>query len=254
MTVNRKFGMLVLSLIILSVFAAVNATALSEDNESIEDVPDLPLILWGGMNVNGEPVSAGCEIMAYYDGELVAKSTIEEDGKYTLNLNLNPENYISIENMELYINDDKASFEIPVSQIETLQSMVPGSIVEIDINSSVSSIDSGTGSGGSSGSTGEARLVNKDMGEPEPSDKTESHSEANLAGKDEDGITDPEGSVSLVDDEEGEDLENIEGSGDLEDAEGAGGVEGTESAGYSTIFTTLLFIGVFLGAFMVIKR
>ncbi|WP_410510417.1 hypothetical protein RSJ42_17660 [Methanosarcina hadiensis] len=251
---NRKFGMLVLSLIILSVFAAVNATALSEDNESIEDVPDLPLILRGGMNVNGEPVSAGREITAYYDGELVAKSTIEENGKYTLNLNLNPENYTSVENMELYINNTKVNFEIPVSQIEAVHSMVPGSIIEVDINSSVSSIDSGTGSGGSSGSTGEARVVNKGVGESEPSDKTGSHSEANLAGKDEDGITELEDPVSLVDDEESEGPGNVEGEGDAEDAEDAGEAESAEGAGYSTVFMALLFIGAFLGAFMIIKR
>jgi len=190
----RKFGMLVLSLIVLSVFAAVNATALSEDNDSIGNVPDLPLILQGEMNVNGESVSAGSDIMAYYGGELIAKSTAGEDGKYSLNLNLTPENYTNIENVELYVNGDKVSFEIPASQIETIQNTASGSIIEVNINSSVSSIDNDTDSGGSSGSTGEARVVNKDTDESETSDKTEGHSETNLAGEYEDDITNSEGS------------------------------------------------------------
>ncbi|TFH04478.1 MAG: hypothetical protein E4H06_02855, partial [Methanosarcina sp.] len=63
--------MLILSLMILFVFAAVSVTALSEENDSIGDVPDLPLILHGGLDVNGEPVSEGSEILAYYEGELI---------------------------------------------------------------------------------------------------------------------------------------------------------------------------------------
>lgn len=253
----RKFGMLVLSLIVLSVFAAVNATALSEDNDSIGNVPDLPLILQGEMNVNGESISAGSDIMAYYEGELIAKSTAGEEGKYSLNLNLTPEDYTNIENVELYVNGDKVSFEIPASQIETIQNTVPGSIIEVDINSSVSSNDSETGSDGSSSSTGEARVVNQGTGESEASDKTEGQSEASLAGENEDSITNSEGPVSQVEDEEGEDLEDIEGGGDIEGAEDAEGVEGaedTEDAGYSTIFAVLVFVAALFGAFMVIKR
>ncbi len=77
----RKFGLLILSLIMLFIFAAVNATALSEDNDSIGDAPDLPLILQGEMDLNGQPASAGCEITAYYEGELIAKSTVGEGGQ-----------------------------------------------------------------------------------------------------------------------------------------------------------------------------
>ncbi|MDQ1274773.1 MAG: hypothetical protein QG610_345, partial [Euryarchaeota archaeon] len=233
---------------------AVNATDLSEDNDSIGNVPDLPLILQGEMNVNGESISAGSDIMAYYGGELIAKSTAGEEGKYSLNLNLTPENYTNIENVELYVNGDKVSFDIPVSQIETIQNTASGSIIKVNINSSVSSIDNDTDSGGSSGLTGEARVVNKDTDESETSYQTEGHSEANLAGEYEDDITNSEGPVSQVDDEEGEDLEDVEGGEDIEGAEDAEGAEGTEDAGYSTVFTALLFVAAFFGALMVIKK
>lgn len=244
----RKLGMLILSLITLSAFATASATALPEDNDSIGDVPDLPLILLGEMDVNGEPASEGSEITAYYEGELVAKSTVGEEGRYNLNLNLTPENYSNIENVELYVDGVRVSFEVPASQLETIQNTDSGSIVEVNINSSVSSIDSDTGSSGSSGSTGEARVVNKDTGESETSEITEGYSEAHLAGEDEDGIADAEGPVSQADDEEEEDLEDIEGAEDTGDA------EGNEDAGYSTVFTALLFVVALFGAFMVIKR
>ena len=61
----RKFGLLILSLIMLFIFAAVNATALSEDNDSIGDAPDLPLIPKGEIDLNAQPTSAGCEITAF---------------------------------------------------------------------------------------------------------------------------------------------------------------------------------------------
>jgi len=62
------------------------------------------------------------------------------------------------------------------------------------------------------------------------------------------------GPVSQVDDEEGEDLEDVEGGEDIEGAENAESAEGTEDAGYSTVFTALLFVAAFFGAFMVIKK
>lgn len=215
------------------------------------------------MNVNGDPVPGGSEIMAYYEGELIAESTVEEEGRYNLNLNLVPENYTNIENMELYINGDKASFEIPASRMETIQNTASGSIIEVNINSSVSSTDSETGSGGSSNPAVEAMVVNKDTGESKSSDKTGGRSEASLAGKDEDDIANAEGPVSQADYEGKEDIEGVEGVEDREgiegreDREGAEDAEGAESAentGYSTVFTVLLFVAAFFGAFMVIKR
>jgi len=242
----RKFGMLVLSLIILLVCGAVNVTALSEDNNSIGDVPDLPLILKGRMEINGEPVTAGSAILAYCEGELIAKSTVGEEGKYSLYLNLAPKNYTNIENVEYYVNGDKAGFEIPASQLELIKNTAPGSIVEIDLTSSVSSNDSDTGSSGSSSSQGEARVVKKDTSGSETLQNDKDGSGASFAG--EGDITYEDGPVSQVDDEGGEDLEDVEGA---EDAEGA---ESTEDAGYSTIFTLLLLVAALFGAFMVIKR
>lgn len=238
----RKLGVLILSLMILPLFAAVSVTALSEENDSVGDVPDLPLILHGGLDVNGEPAETGSEIMAYYEGELIAKSTVEEEGIYSLNLNLTPENYTNVENVEIYVNGDKASFEIPTSQMEAINDKKPGSIAEVDIAYSASSGDGNTGSSSSNDATGEARVVNKDTAESETPEKAEDYPEAGFAGEDEDGAVDAKGPVSQEDAEEGEDVE------------GAEGAEGTEDAGYSTVFTALLFVASLFGAFMVIKR
>ncbi|MEL7664036.1 MAG: hypothetical protein AAGU10_07900 [Methanosarcina mazei] len=239
----RKFGLLILSLIMLFIFAAVNATALSEDNDSIGDAPDLPLILQGEMDLNGQPASAGCEITAYYEGELIAKSTVGEGGRYSLYLNMTPENYTNIGDVELYVDGNKASSGIPVSNIENIESKEPGSIIEVDINNSASSSVSGTESRGSSGSTGEARVVNKnETADSKTSDKAGGRSEASLAGEDDGDIVSSEEPVSQSDD--AEDLED-------EDAEGA---ENTEDAGYSTVFTALVFIVALFSAIMVIKR
>ncbi|AGF97057.1 Hypothetical protein MmTuc01_1705 [Methanosarcina mazei Tuc01] len=227
--------MLILSLIMLFIFAAVNATALSEDNDSIGDAPDLPLILQGEMDLNGQPASAGCEITAYYEGELIAKSTVGEG--------VTPENYTNIGDVELYVDGNKASSGIPVSNIENIESKEPGSIIEVDINNSASSSVSGTESRGSSGSTGEARVVNKnETADSKTSDKAGGRSEASLAGEDDGDIVSSEEPVSQSDD--AEDLED-------EDAEGA---ENTEDAGYSTVFTALVFIAALFSAVMVIKR
>jgi hypothetical protein len=246
----RKIGVLILSLMMLPVFAAVSVTALSEENDSIGDVPDLPLILHGGLDVNGESAEAGSEIMAYYEGELIAKSTVEEEGKYNLNLNLTPENYTNIEKVELYVNGNKASFE--ASQIEGIKGKTPGSIIETDITCSASSIDNDTasvdydtGSSSSSNGKGEARVVNKDTSGSETDEKAAGNSEAGFAGEDEDSIVDSEVPVSQAGDEEGE---------NVEDVEGAEGAEGAENAGHSTLFTALVFVAALFGAFMVARR
>jgi hypothetical protein len=238
----RKFGVLILSLMILPVFAVASVTALSEENDSIGDVPDLPLILHGGLDVNGEPVSEGSEIMAYYEGEIIAKSTVGEDGQYSLNLNLTPENYTNIGSMELYVNGDKASFEIPASQMEAIEDKTPGSIAAVDIVFSASSSDGDTSSGSSNDAKGEARVVKKDTAGSEAPENDEDSSEAGFAEEDEDGTVDAQGPVSQEGDDEGE------------DAEGAEGAEGTEDAGHSTVFTALVFIAALIGAFIVARR
>lgn len=251
MTKYRKFGVLILSLMILSVFAAVSVAALSEENDSIGDVPDLPLILHGGLDVNGEPVSEGSEILAYYEGELIAKSTVGEDGKYSLNLNLTPENYSNIENMELYINGDQASFEIPASQMETIGDKTPGSIAEVDIASSTSSSEGALSSGSSNDAKGEARVVKKDTAGYEAPEEADDYSDAGVDDEEEDGIVHAQGPVSQEGDEESENVEDAEGAEGIEGAEGA---EGAEDAGHSTIFTVLVFIAALFGAFMIARR
>ncbi len=157
---------------------------------------------------------------------------------------MTPENYTNIGDVELYVDGNKASSGIPVSNIENIESKEPGSIIEVDINNSASSSVSGTESRGSSGSTGEARVVNKnETADSKTSDKAGGRSEASLAGEDDGGdIVSSEEPVSQSDD--AEDLED-------EDAEGA---ENTEDAGYSTVFTALVFIAALFSAVMVIKR
>ncbi|WP_440946082.1 hypothetical protein ACSAZL_18710 [Methanosarcina sp. T3] len=239
----RKFGVLILSLMILSVFAVLSVTALSEENDSIGDVPALPLILRGGLNVDGDPVSEGSEILAYYEGELIAKSTVEEEGKYSLNLNLTPENYTNLGDVELYVYEDNSSFKIPASEIEAVNK-TPGLISEIDLEVSVSSADtnkssSSTDSSSNGDSVGDVKIVKKD---PESEDSTEDDSAEDDSAEDSqkasvEGAN--EGSVDIQ--------EPVSQAGEEE-------TESTEKSGYSTFFTGLLFITALLGAFYVIKK
>lgn len=231
---------------ILSVFAVLCGTALSEENDSIEDVPALPLILRGGLNVDGNPVSEGSEILAYYDGELIAKSTVGEEGKYSLNLNLTPENYTNLGDVELYIYENNSSFKIPVSEIEAVNKTA-GSISEIDLEVSASSADndtssSSTSSSGSGDSVGEVKIVTKDSdsGDSAEDDSAEESST-------EEGDSQKTSSAEGV-------TESSVGMSDPVSQADEGETESTEESGYSTFFTGLLFITALLGAFYVIKK
>lgn len=243
----RKFGVLILSLMISSVFAVLSVPALSEENDSIGDVPALPLILRGGLNVDGEPVSEGSEILAYYEGELIAKSTVGEAGKYSLNLNLTPENYTDIGKVELYVYEDNSSFKIPVSEIEAINK-TPGSISEIDLEGSVSSADtnqssSSTDSSSSGDSEGDVKIVKKDS----ESSKNSTEEDSSEENSTEEGDSQKASSAEGVN----------EGSVDIPEPvsqAGEEGSEGAEKSGYSTFFTGLLFITALLGAFYVIKK
>ena len=227
----RKFGVLTLSLMILSVFAVLSVTALSEENNSIEDIPDLPLVLHGGLNVDGAPVSEGSEILAYYEGELIAKSTVGKEGKYSLNLNLTPENYTNLGEVEFYVNGNRTSFNIPASEIEAIINNTSGSIAEVDLEGSVSSAEGDSSSGNGNG-TGEVRVVKKDMASSE--NITEAgNSEEDFAKGVKESSADMEEPVTQAGDEGG---------------------EGATKAGYSTFFSGLLFVTALFGAFLIIKR
>ena len=226
----RKFGVLTLSLMILSVFSVLSVTALSEESDSIEDVPDLPLILHGELNVNGGSVSEGSEILAYYEEELIAKSTVGEEGKYSLNLNLPPENYTNIGEVEFYVNGNIASIDIPASEIEAIKNNTPGSITEVNLVGFVSSAEGDLSSGNGDG-TGEARVVKKYPASSENSTESENSEDDFAKGvKESSDIQEP---VSQTGDEGGDDA---------------------SKAGYSTFFTGLLFITALFGAFLIIKR
>ncbi|AKB17167.1 MULTISPECIES: hypothetical protein [unclassified Methanosarcina] len=238
----RKFGVLILSLMMLSVFAVLNVPALSEENDSMIDVPTLPLILRGGLNVDGEPVSEGSEVMAYYEGELIAKSTIGEEGKYNLNLNLTPENYTNIGKVELYVYEDNSSFEIPASEIEAINK-TPGSISVIDLEGSVSSAD-----------------INKSSNSKDSSSNGDSEGDVKIVKKDSEPSEDSaeESSIEEGDSQKAISAEGVnEGSVDMQEPVSQvseEGSKGAEKSGYSTFFTGLLFITALLGAFYVIKK
>jgi len=251
----RKLGVLILSLMILSVFAVLCVTALSEENDSIGDVPSLPLILRGGLNVNGDPVSEGSEILAYYEGELIAKSTVGEEGKYSLNLNLTPENYTNLGDVELYVYENNSSFKVPASEIEAVNK-TPGSISEIDLEVSTSAdTDTSSSSGDSSSngdSVGEVKIVKKDS-ESEDSDEEDSDEEDSESEDSTEESSTEEGNSQKASSAEGVN----EGSGDIPEPVSQGDegeTESTEESGYSTFFTGLLFVTALLGAFYVIKK
>ena len=226
----RKFGVLTLSLMILSVYSVLSVTALSEESDSIEYVPDLPLILHGELNVNGGSVSEGSEILAYYEEELIAKSTVGEEGKYSLNLNLPPENYTNIGEVEFYVNGNIASIDIPASEIEAIKNNKSGSITEVNLEGFVSSAEGDLSSGNGDG-TGEARVVKKYPASSENSTESENSEDDFAKGvKESSDIQEP---VSQTGDEGGDDA---------------------SKAGYSTFFTGLLFITALFGAFLIIKR
>jgi len=247
----RKLGVLILSLMILSVFAVLCVTALSEENDSIEGVPALPLILRGGLNVDGDPVSEGSEILAFYEGELIAKSTVGEEGKYSLNLNLTPENYTNLGDVEIYVFENNSSFKIPASEIGAVNK-TPGSISEIDLEVSSSSADTDTSSSSEDSSSngdsvGEVKIVKKDS-ESEDSDEEDSDEEDST----EESSTE-EGDSKKASPAEGVTESSVDMSEPVSQAD-EGETESTEKSGYSTFFTGLLFITALLGAFYVIKK
>ncbi|WP_440954306.1 hypothetical protein ACSAZK_11700 [Methanosarcina sp. Mfa9] len=182
----RKFGILSVSLMILLACAVVGLAADPEGPEETESLPELPLILKGDLDVNGEPVEAGSEIEAYYEGKLIAKSTVENEGEYVLNLNLATDDYENLGEVEYYIDGNAADLEIPESEAAAIANEdVPGSIVEMDVQGSVSQ-PSGS-SGGSDGSSdgdneGGAVVITNDniSGSPVEEPEEEPESEENV--------------------------------------------------------------------------
>ena len=163
----RKLGILFISLMILLASAAGGLAADPEGSDDTGSLPELPLILKGDLDVNGEPVAAGSEIEAYYEGKLIAKSTVENEGEYVLNLNLATDDYDNLGEVEFFIDGNEADLEIPESQAAAIANEdAPGSIVEVDVQSSVSqpsepSGDSGNSDGSADGdNVGDAVIVN----------------------------------------------------------------------------------------------
>ncbi len=181
----RKFGILSVSLMMLLACAVVGLAADPEGPEETESLPELPLILKGELNVNGEPVVAGSEIQAYYDGKLIAKSTVENEGEYVLNLNLATDDYENVGEVEFYIDGNAADLEIPESEAAAIAKKdSPGSIVELDVQGSVSqpSESSDDSDGSDDGDNQGAAVVKsaKDVSESSVEDPDEPESEENV--------------------------------------------------------------------------
>ncbi|MCQ1534484.1 hypothetical protein FTO70_01985 [Methanosarcina sp. KYL-1] len=215
----RKFGVLAVSLLILLACTTGGMAAESESSEGAEGLPALPLILQGEMDVNGEPVATGSEILAYYEGKLIAKSTVDEEGEFSLNLNLAPENYGNLEEVEFYINDKKAELDISAADLESIETEGPGSIVEINVQGSVSS---SSGSSNSDDDENEATIVNKSEETSEPS-------------------------------ADGEDTDYLEedSEGNTSDVEAKGGAE---SSGDQPVIWVILAIAAILGAILILRK
>lgn len=148
----RKLGILSVSLMVLLMCAVGGLAADPEGSDDTGSLPELPLILKGDLDVNGEPVAAGSEIEAYYEGKLIAKSTVENEGEYVLNLNLATDDYENLGEVEFYIDGNAADLEIPESEAAAIANEDdPGSIVEMDVQGSVS--QPSESSGGSDGSS-----------------------------------------------------------------------------------------------------
>ena len=181
----RKFGILSVSLMILLACAVVGLAADPEGSEESESLPELPLILKGELNVNGEPVVAGSEIQAYYDGKLIAKSTVKNEGEYVLNLNLATDDYENLGDVEFYIDGNAADLEIPESEVaDVANNDAPGSIVELDVQGSVSqpSESSDDSDGSDDGDNKGAAVVKsgKNVSESSVENPEEAESEENV--------------------------------------------------------------------------
>lgn len=155
----RKFVLLVVSLQIFFVFAA---SGLASTGNVEEGVPPLPLILRGDLNVNGVPVSEGSEILTYYEGELIGKYTVNEEGKFSLKLNLAPADYVNFEDVKFYINENEAELEFSESDYEAIKNVKgPGSDIKVKIQAYVDS-SSSSSSSSDGDEESEVKIVNKD--------------------------------------------------------------------------------------------
>ncbi|MDD3043109.1 MAG: hypothetical protein PHV51_04315 [Methanosarcinaceae archaeon] len=146
----RKLVCLVISLQIFFVLAACGLAS-AEELEGTEKLPSLPLVLQGDLTVNGEPVSEGSEIRAYYEKAPIGDYKVEAEGKLNLILNLAPENYKNFENVEFYIDGAKAELDLQEADLEAIKNAegISGPVIEVNARSSVVSP---AGSGGSANS------------------------------------------------------------------------------------------------------
>ncbi len=223
----RKLGILSVSLMILLACAVVGLAADPNGSEEIESLPELPLILKGDLDVNGAPVAAGSEIQAYYGGKLIAESTVKNEGEYVLNLNLGTDDYENLGDVEFYIDGNAADLTIPESKAAAIADEdVPGSIVEMDVQGSVSQ-PSGSSDGSNSDEENKAVVV---------TDENVSDS-----------------SVDEPEEEPGDEVnaDNASGTGNVTEAEAKAP---SESSGTQSIIWVVLGFVAVLGAVMIVRK
>lgn len=149
----RKLVFLVLSLQLFFAFAACGLASAEEleETEETSSIPSLPLTLQGSLTVNGEQISEGSEIMAYYKGNPVGKYTVETEGKLDILLNLAPNDYIDFENVEFSINGAEAELGFQESDLKAIKNAegISGPVIKVDTLNSIVSSSSSDGSGNS---------------------------------------------------------------------------------------------------------
>ncbi|MDD4331902.1 MAG: hypothetical protein PHU28_06235 [Methanosarcinaceae archaeon] len=133
-----KYGCFMLSLLL---FFAASGLGSAEELGGGDEIPSLPLVLQGDLTVNGDPVSAGAEILAYYGEAPIGSYTVESEGKLNLVLNLAPENYEDFENVKFQIDGDEAELELRKTDLEAIKNSkgVSGPIIEVSASGLLSS-------------------------------------------------------------------------------------------------------------------
>ncbi|ETA66897.1 hypothetical protein MettiDRAFT_0300 [Methanolobus tindarius DSM 2278] len=134
--------------ILMMVVVGMSAIPASADSST---VPSLPLIIEGSVSTGDEAATAGTEITAELDGQVIGSTTVSSDGVYgdqpgtKLVVTCEPADY---ENIKFYV--DGVESGISGADFSTSN---PGDTVSLDLSVSASS-DSETGSSKSSSSSG----------------------------------------------------------------------------------------------------
>lgn len=152
-----KFRNLFLLAVVLQIsivtFAAcgVNETIESPGEVTSDpDNPDLPIILEGYAQINGNPAPAGTAIEAKLGGELEGKAEVQDAGKYKIYVNFKPDEF---KNIKIFVNGKPANLNL---EDEDLQAVAEssGNYLHANVIQSIDTPSAGGGGGGSGGGGG----------------------------------------------------------------------------------------------------